>query len=58
VPQANSVDAYLNKLATDFSDMTILVSGYVLKKLKNTPKPNVHLFSKALEIRDLLINLK
>jgi DNA-binding transcriptional MerR regulator len=58
VPQANSVDAYLNRLATDFQDTTILVSGYVLKKLKNTPKSNVHLFSKALEIKDLLINLK
>jgi MerR family transcriptional regulator, light-induced transcriptional regulator len=58
VPQANSVDAYLNRLATDFSEMTILVSGYVLKKLKSSPKSNVHLFSKALEIKDLLINLK
>lgn len=58
VPQTNSVDAYLNRLATDFSEITLLVSGHVLKKLKNAPKSNVHLFSKALEIKDLLINLK
>ncbi len=58
VPQANTVDAYLNRLATDFSEITILVSGHVLKKLKNAPQSNVHLFSKALEIKDLLINLK
>jgi len=58
VPQANSVDAYLNKLATDFAHANIIVSGYVLKKLKNEPKPNVHIFSKALEIKDILNELK
>lgn len=57
VPQANSVDAYLDKLATDFPNASIFVSGYVLKKLKNTPRSNVHLFSNSLEIRNLLINI-
>ena len=58
VPQANSVDAYLNRLSTDFSNTTILVAGYVLRKLKNPIPSNVHVFSKALEIKDLLRNLK
>jgi DNA-binding transcriptional MerR regulator len=59
VPQSNSVDAYLDRLATDFSSTTIMVSGIVLKKLKNAPKSNVHIFYKALEIKDLIrkINL-
>jgi DNA-binding transcriptional MerR regulator len=54
VPQANSVDAYLDRLATDFNQVSIFVSGYVLKKLKSETKPNVHIFSNALEIKDLL----
>ena len=58
VPQANSVDAYLGRLATDFSETTILASGYVLKKLKNKPESNVHLFSNALDIKDILRTLK
>ncbi len=58
LPQANSVDAYLNRLATDFNETDILVSGYVLKKLKNTPASNVHVFYKALEIKDLLMNIE
>lgn len=57
VPQANSVDAYLERLATDFPQTTILISGYVLRKVKKEPKANVHLFSKALEIKDLLRNI-
>lgn len=57
VPQANSVDLYLGRLATDFPQATILVSGYILKKLKNKPQANVHLFSKALEIKYLLSSL-
>lgn len=57
VPQANSVDAYLERLATDFPQTTILISGYVLRKVKKEPKANVHLFSKALEIKDLLKNI-
>lgn len=58
VPQANSLDAYLNRLATDFPETTILVSGHVLKKIKNEPKSNVHLFSNALDIKDLLNSSK
>jgi len=58
IPSANSVDAYLNKLATDFANTSILISGHILKKLKGEPKANVHLFSKALEIKSLLSNLK
>jgi len=58
VPQANSVDAYLNRLATDFPSVNILVSGYVLKKLKNEVPKNVQIFSNALEIKDLIIEMK
>lgn len=58
VPQANSVDAYLNKLSTDYSNSIILVAGYVLRKVKNPVPANVHVFSKALEIKDLIINFK
>jgi len=57
VPQANSIDAFLNRLATDFKNTSFLISGFILKKLKAEPESNIHLFSKALEIKDLLIKI-
>ncbi len=58
VPQPNSVDAYLNRLSTDYSSTTILVAGYVLRKLKNPVPSNTLIFSKALDLKDLIIKLK
>jgi len=57
-PKGNSVDLYLTKLATDFAGITILVSGFILKKLKNEPGLNIKLFFNALEIKELLSRLK
>ena len=58
VPQPNSVDAYLNRLSTDYSSTTILVAGYVLRKLKHPVPSNTLIFSKALDLKDLIIKLK
>ncbi len=58
VPVANTVDTYLKRMATDFGNTAILISGKVLKKLKHELPSNVQIFSKAMEIKELLKYLK
>ncbi len=53
-PAAHAVQDYVNRLAADFSDVTVLLTGHALKKTVIKLPANVHLFTKVLAIKDLV----
>jgi len=57
-PSPHAMQAYLNRLSTDFPATRILISGYALKKAKVDPLPNIDTFTNALTLRDLILSLK
>ena len=53
-PAAHAVEGYVNKLATDFPTVTLLLTGQALKKTTLKPPTNVHFFADALAIKGLI----
>ncbi len=52
-PSHNTQD-YVNRMAGDFPNISILLTGYLLKKKPINPPKNVTLFDNALEINKLI----
>ncbi len=55
-PAPHAIQEYVNRLAADFPQITLLLSGYALKKTAVNPAGNVHLFHNALAIKALVSN--
>lgn len=54
-PSPKNVQAYLDKLASDFPDLTVFVSGAIVRRSDLRYAANVRLFSNALAFRDMLL---
>jgi len=54
-PQSHAIQGYVNKLAQDFPNARVLLTGYAFKKTAVTPPENVHLFANALTFKELVI---
>lgn len=53
-PQAHNLQSYVDKLGIDFYNITLLLTGYALKKKHYILPKNAVAFSNALEIKDLV----
>jgi DNA-binding transcriptional MerR regulator len=53
-PSLKHVQHYINKLGSDFPNLTVFVSGSIIRRTDIAYPPNVHLFSNALALRDML----
>lgn len=53
-PAAHAIQEYVNRLAADFSNVTLLLTGQALKKTVIKSPANVHLFTKVLAIKELV----
>lgn len=53
-PSATMMQAYLNRLSTEFASIKIFVTGYALKKVKPEYPANITFFDNALIFKELL----
>jgi MerR family transcriptional regulator, light-induced transcriptional regulator len=53
-PKPVELQKYLNQLSSDFSDVKILVTGYVFKKTTVVLPPNMQTFANAMTLREIL----
>jgi DNA-binding transcriptional MerR regulator len=58
VPAPNLLNDYLNKLSKDFPTSRILASGALLRKTSFHYPPNLKVFETAVELREILKELK
>jgi DNA-binding transcriptional MerR regulator len=58
VPAPQAMQAYINSLSTDFPNTEILASGAAVRKIAIRIPANFHVFDNALNLKEMLRNLR